>query len=122
MKARLFGLHSDNWDLKNEQPDDPGCFSEELRAVIGPEDFEGGDNFFIEVCTPGWIKKRHYGPTWGRFMLIVENYDYDEIREFISEYVGSFEGAEWNEIAIKLSRVMSWEFEDYVHSEKNNNS
>ncbi|MCF5941735.1 immunity 8 family protein [Xanthomonas perforans] len=55
-------------------------------------------------------------------MLIVENYDYDEIREFISEYVGSFEGAEWNEIAIKLSRVMSWEFEDYVHSEKNNNS
>ncbi|MFA4616247.1 Imm8 family immunity protein, partial [Xanthomonas perforans] len=59
MKARLFGLHSDNWDLTNEQPDDPGCFSEELRAVIGREDFAGGDNFFIEVCTPGWLKKRH---------------------------------------------------------------
>ncbi|WP_102581202.1 Imm8 family immunity protein [Xanthomonas arboricola] len=122
MKARLFGLHADNWDVKNEKPDDPECFSEELRAVIGPEDFEGGDNFFIEVCTPDWIKKRHYRPRWGRFMLIVDSYNYDEVCEFISEYVRSFEGGEWNEIAIKLSRVMSWEFEDYVYFDKNNNS
>ncbi|AVQ05371.1 TPA: hypothetical protein HH295_21305 [Xanthomonas vasicola pv. zeae] len=115
MKARLFGLHADTWDVKKDQPDDPKCFSEELRAVIGPENFEGGDNFFIDVCTPEWIKERHYGLKWGRFMLIVDRYSYEEIYKFLEQYVSSFEEDSWNKLAIKLSRVMSWEFEDYVN-------
>ncbi|WP_238151952.1 MULTISPECIES: Imm8 family immunity protein [Xanthomonas] len=119
MKARLFGLHADTWDLKKEQPDDPSCFIEQLRAVIGPEDFEGGDDFFIDVCTADWIKKKHYGLKWGRFMLIVDKYNYEEIYKFISEYIGKFEEASWNELATKLSRVMSWEFEDYVELKEN---
>jgi len=113
MKARLFRLSADTWDIRTSQPDDPLCFNEKLTAVIGPADFEGGDYFHIDVCTPRWIQQHHCGLAWGRFMLIVDKYDYEEIAGFVSRYVESCEGENWEELAAKLSRVMFWEFEDY---------
>ncbi len=45
--------------------------------------------------------------------LLVTRLDYELVRRAISDLCLHTEGADWNEIATKLSRHPHWEFEDY---------
>ena len=49
----------------------------------------------------------------GRHLLIVLAYDRSSIERCIHEYVAKCMGDTWHEIATKLARNFSWEFEDY---------
>ena len=46
-------------------------------------------------------------------MLVVLEYDLDLIKERIVSYVEGCTGKDFWEIAQKISRIASWEFEDY---------
>jgi len=49
----------------------------------------------------------------GSNKLIVFRFDMDRILTRIKNLFGNCSGKDWNEIAIKLSRIGHWEFENY---------
>ena len=115
MKAVLKEIISPDIDFKTYWPEDEDDFGFLLEATIGSSDTEGGDYFQIFVCTPKWIQKNHQidDLIWGRHMLIALKYDLNGIQKKVADYCDQCEGKDWTEIALKLSRIGFWEFEDY---------
>jgi hypothetical protein len=85
----------------------------EFRAA--PEDSCGADDYRILGCTPDWIKQvcRHEKVVSGRHMLIVLEYDIEEIKSAIDRSVEECNGRDFEEMANKIARFAAWEFEDY---------
>lgn len=96
-------------------PDDPEDFVCTFGLTIGPTGGEGGELFYITVCTPRRLEKlcERDGFVWGRHHLIVPFYDFKKICLIISKFVSNASGLDWNEIGPKLARFGYWEFEDY---------
>lgn len=117
MKAELKSLHSLELEdgLVNYWPSDASNFGTWIRAYVGPQGGRGAETFDIQVCTPDWLKSQcnAQGPLWGRHMLIVNTYDYNVIKAYVERYIANSEGEDWESIAVKLSRIGAWEFEDY---------
>jgi hypothetical protein len=117
MKSLVKGIWIDSSSILLEEylPENPKCFGLWIELRVGPSDLEGGHDYRILVCTPEWIEKEYscQKAVWGRHMLIVFNYDLDQIKEKIYNYVTSCTGKDFWEIAIKVSRIAAWEFEDY---------
>lgn len=81
--------------------------------MIGPDGDDATESFDIVVCTPRWLLENCRDPQWGYHMLIVPEYDLAKIRERIQSQCRSLGGEDWNGIAVRLSRIGHWEFEDY---------
>ncbi|ANS45004.1 immunity 8 family protein [Serratia inhibens] len=115
MKAILRGIWVDSPDfsLENYKPEEKDCFILLVNLKIGPENEEGTNYFYLNVCTPEWLCKHHWLPELMRHTLLVRKYDLDEIIKTITDYIAQCEGNDWMEIAQKLSRVFAWEYEDY---------
>lgn len=116
MDAELKRLHSpDIYDLENYQPDDSEEFGFLLQAMVGPKGKDGEESFDINVCTPKWLKENNGRSSIiiGRHYLIVGEYNYKSISEFIQGYLRTCSGDSWSEVAEKVSRLGKWEFEDY---------
>lgn len=115
-KAILKGLQSpDVSDLSAVVFGDSGRHHLLLQAMFGPEDGEGEESFDIVVCDPDWLADRvtKEGIVWTRHHLVVDRFDINEIRAFLSQYAEQCIGATWRETATKLARLGHWEFEDY---------
>ena len=96
-------------------PDNGDDFACTFGLTIGPNDNDGGELFYLIVCTPQWLAKECYkdGFVWGRHHLIVAEYNLKAITAIITKFVERCSGESWQEVASKLSRIASWEFEDY---------
>jgi Immunity protein 8 len=115
MIAELKSLHSpDVADLQSWRPDRTE-FSVLLQIFAGPEGKPGEESFDLTLCSPAWVAARTTETKIleGRHLLIVAEYNYDLIYEYLSRRVSSCEGETWREVAEKLSRLGRWEFEDY---------
>jgi hypothetical protein len=86
-----------------------------LGLTIGPHDGDGGELFYLIVCTPKWLATEceKDGFVWGRHHLIVPEYNLKAITAIIITFVERCSGESWQEVTSKLSRIASWEFEDY---------
>jgi hypothetical protein len=113
MRAVVKAISSDEIDLKTFVPADPSCFFLSLHIRIGIADTAGADDFELRVCTPEWLRQSFSEPLWGRHLLIVREYSLSIIEERIHAYVAECDGNDWDAIALKLSRMFAWEFEDY---------
>ena len=113
MKAEVKGVFSDSFNPVEYSPADRSNFFITLRLAIGGVGHNGADDFELNVCTPSWLMAAG-GEQWGRFLLIVDCYDYQRIVDAINGYVNGCEGLTWSDVATKLSRMFQWEFEDYV--------
>ena len=117
MKAELKRLHSpDIDDLEHYKPERPDQFGFLLQAMVGPEGKDGEESFDIEVCTPKWLEET-YGVddvVIGRHYLIVREYSYERLVCSIKDFLQQCSGENWDEVAVKVSRLGMWEFEDYV--------
>lgn len=115
MEAVLKGVSSPDIDLATFKPDDPQKFGFLLEATIGPAGQEGGELFQLEVYTPEWIEEHsaQRACIWGRHVLIVFRYDLDEILRSLNEKIAECAGTDWHSTAVRLSRYLGWEFEDY---------
>lgn len=115
MHAKLKGISSPDVELQTYWPEDEANFGFLIEAQIGPENEKGADIFQIMVCTPDWIKTNYlaHKTVWGRHMLIVFEYDLIEIESAINRYLESCTAGDWHGLALKLSRIGGWEFEDY---------
>ena len=115
MKAILKDIDlSSTIGFKEFAPQRPEAFSIFITASIGNET-EGADLFEIQVCTPEYLKEQISlkGALWGRHMLIVNRYDPLAIETKIKAYLDDCNGKDWPEVAVRVSRIGHWEFEDY---------
>lgn len=107
-------MSTDIFDLDNYRPDDSENFSFFITVTVGIKGGAGGDNFDIDVCSPKWLLHNRYDDfVLGKGKLIVHKCDMQQILSKIRTLFGGCVGNDWNEIAIKLSRIGRWEFEDY---------
>lgn len=117
MRAAIRRLHSpDIDDLAHYHPPEPDRFGFLLQILVGPENGPGEESFDVEVCTPLWLLERHSPEDIleGRHTLIVFEYDYNRLEEYVRKKVAKAVGATWDEVAGQLSRFGRWEFEDYA--------
>lgn len=114
----------DSPDIKGDfykfYPDDPEKFCFLLELEIGIENEKGADLFGIVVVTPKWLLETYTNPLFpkdkiliGRHYLIVFEYNFEKIINFIKNYIENCAGDSWDEIAEKIGRIGHWEFEDY---------
>jgi hypothetical protein len=96
-------------------PEDPTDFSCTLGLTIGAASENGGEQFYLTVCSPKWLARacEKDGFIWGRHRLIVPEYNLKSITAVVTKFVERRSGESWKEVAEKLSRFASWEFEGY---------
>jgi hypothetical protein len=96
-------------------PEDPSDFRCTIGLTIGPATGDGGEQFYLTVCSLKWLAKacEKSGFLWGRHHLIVPEYNLKTIMSVVTKFVDRCSGESWKEVAEKLSRFTSWEFEDY---------
>jgi len=111
-------------DLELYRPAKADCFGFLIELLIGSTESEGEDIFGIVVCTPDWLKdqmsKDPDSITIGRGYLFVQRYDYEKIFQAIRRLFENCESSSWEDIANRLSRIASWEFEDYKEASEPN--
>jgi hypothetical protein len=111
--AELRRLHSpDVSDLKSLRPSGPFCLL--VQAMVGPAGSRGEESFDILVCSPSWLEANIGDEIIdGRHHLIMQNYDYKKLWDYIASYCSNQSGRDWQEIAGRLALLGKWEFEDY---------
>jgi len=117
MKAEVKSIHAPEVnDLKSYTPQDRECFALQLQVMVGPKGMEGEESFDLTVCTPKWLLKQYDKDdiVVGRHHIIVFEYHYHKMIDFIKRLIESCEGDDWEEVAQKVSRYGMWEFEDYT--------
>ena len=116
MRAKIRHIFSpDIENLETWYPEDPDRFGFLLELIIGPADEEGEELFTFEVCTPQWLRERREteSAVFGHHRILVFDYDYRRIRQMVEGLVERTRGESWTEVATKLNRYATWEFEDY---------
>ena len=107
-------MSTEVFDLENYRPDDYESFSFLVTVRVGLKGEDGSDIFYLDVCTPKWLLDNLNSDYFvGKGTLIVFRCDMKMILERIRTLFTGCAGKDWNEIAIKLSRIGQWEFEDY---------
>ncbi len=114
MKAILFSDEA-HGDFSVYEPDDPKNFSCALQLLVGPHNESGMESFQLTLCTPQWLVENHAEEdiVVGKNLLIVFNYDYARILQWLNRYIERCTGETWNEVAKKVGYIGWWEFEDY---------
>jgi hypothetical protein len=108
-------ISPDILDFNTYWPADEERFSFLLSVIVGPKGTITEESFDIEVCTPKWLLDKYDEDELilGRNKLIVFKFNMDRISSRIKKLFENCAGKDWNEIAIKLSRIGHWEFENY---------
>ena len=101
--------------LESYKPTDPRSFSLSVRAMVGPAEGQGQESFDRNVCTPKWLQEQtdREGYVLGLHRLFVASYNPSQIRQLITKFIERCGGNSWSDVANKISRIASWEFEDY---------
>jgi hypothetical protein len=114
-RAELQHLHFPELpEPESSSPPDPTDFALLVQALIGLQEEKGADTFSFVVVTPKWLARRVTAdrPVLARGHLIVERYDYAQIRAEIVRCCELATGPDWPTVATILSRYARWEYED----------
>jgi hypothetical protein len=124
MRAELKSLFSIDADpLDSYVPADPEHFGIFLQAFIGSTDSETFDSFDLFVCSPSWFAKHFEDEqlgraTWeapgvrlGNRFLFMKRWDYEALRQTISDLSAHGDGADWGVLANRIGRHIPWEFD-----------
>ena len=117
IKAELKGKPylQDMRNIAEFSPRETKHFSVTIEFGIGEPNVEGFDNYTLTVCTPSWLEselKANGKPFLLEGMLLVENYNPEEITSRIREIVETTSGKDWDECNSKLLKYFNWEFEN----------
>ena len=105
MRAELKRIYSSDVDMKAFEPDEPGDFGVSFHAEFGPPGHVGGDTFTFLACSPRWMQRGFENGTFpassfARGMIILFEYDYDEIERLLERLAARCSGATW-EISLR---------------------
>lgn len=102
--------------LEKWKPQNPEDVWLNMSMEIGEKGDEASNIFLFTLATPEGIRRnleksgKNY--KFGRFYLIVKQYDWKAIEKIIQEKVKSCQSDSWEECVRLLSRDFSWEYED----------
>jgi hypothetical protein len=115
MRAELKSVDSPDVDFEIYWPEDETCFSFPITLRIGPEGSNASDIFQMRVCTPGWLSNQSTSKTavLGGNLLIAFGYNWPMIRSHLDHRINRMMADDWPALALKLSRLARWEFENY---------
>jgi Immunity protein 8 len=115
VRAGVRRFHSPDAELDFYVPEDSEDVGLLVQMMVGPAGKPGEESFDVLVCTPRWLDRRvrEGGPLIGCHHLVIERWDAARIRHYLTDAVESEEAPTWPELAIKISRIGKWEFEDY---------
>lgn len=116
MKASIKECYStDIDDLFEHLPVNPIDFGFPLSFIVGPMGEPGEESFDCFVCTPAYLARSHSVDevVFGRHLVIVQRYDFNNILDVVAKYITSFDEKSWETLAEKIGRIGKWEFEDY---------
>jgi Immunity protein 8 len=119
VNAEVRRFHSpDVYDLRSWSPPRIDSFAFLLQVLVGPVGGKGEESFDVLVCTPQWLAETLSGDDLliGRHRLIVKEYSFPRIEQFIRNYVNGCSGDSWEQLAEQVGRLGKWEFEDYRES------
>jgi hypothetical protein len=115
MRARLKSLRSDAIeDLETWAPPEPDSFAVPLVLEVGVLGQRGRERFDLLAVTPRWLEQRHgrRGAVPGRGLLLVFEWDYARLREWLARKVEACSGRTWPEVAGEVGRLAEWEGDD----------
>ena len=112
MRAEIRQIHFDLNDRERVAIKSEHDFRVEVDLIVGPQGQLGGNDYIIYVCSPAWLASQPK-PILGRFLLIVESFNEEEIEAILKALVAEYSAETWPELGQKLARFMEWEFEDY---------
>jgi hypothetical protein len=100
-------ISADITNFDSYLPEDEETFSFPLQVLVGPKGEPSEESFNIQVCTPKWLLSRYNENEiiLGAYKLIVFKFDMERILARVRKIFDNCDGKDWNEIAIKLSRV-----------------
>ncbi len=114
MKAKIKSIDLNNSIAFDDfKPENIENFSVWIAFSIGEENSNGSDLFLLNVCSPKWLIENTLTPTWGRHMLILNEYDRNTIKGTVSNYLESITKDSWLSLAEEIGKFLAWEFEDY---------
>jgi len=116
MEPDLKYLHSpDIDDLELFKPQDTERFAFLLQIMVGVRGEDGEESFDVQVCTLKWLEDKYAEDDViiARHMLIVQKYNYQGLLTTIHKFLQHCHGDTWRDVALKISRLGQWEFEDY---------
>lgn len=100
-------------NLRTYQPENPEIFAEFVVVEIGPKNHKGGDEFVVQVVTPGGLAELEdrdgviaQGP-----LLVLRQYDFDLLFDWLQRTVSACEADDWKSSIEKLKRYFRYEFE-----------
>ena len=85
------------------------------RSSDRPSKGFGEELYDFTVCTANWLKE-HSPEKNIAFLphtILMGRWDYAPLNRALNDLCLHTEGADWPEVAIKLSRFGYWEYEDY---------
>ncbi len=108
-------LSPDVIGLESWRPDRASFFGVFLQVLVSESGGGGSESFGFMVCSPEWLQAKieNDGIVLGRHYLFLAEFDYQRVLAKIESIVRSATGSSWEEIALKIARHGSWEFEDY---------
>lgn len=115
MKAQLKNIDTSDINIDTYYPEDEKCFGFYIEAIIGPDSEKGGDIFGFQICSPKWLLLKHSETDviFCHNMIIVFEYDFNTIKQKISDLCNKTAGENWNDIAQKIAKFGAWEYENY---------
>lgn len=100
-------------DLDNDKnPQDPLDCSIPIEVEIGIKGKEGADLFQLTVVTIQCLQRRNES-FWGKGYLITPSFSWNNVKESLEKMLMHCSGESWNDVAIKISSFLEWEFENY---------
>lgn len=114
MKAKIKSIDlNSSIAIDDFKPENIENFSIWITFSIDEENSNGSDLFLLNVCSPKWLIENTLTSTWGRHMLILNEYDRNTIKDAVANYLESIANDNWLSLAEKIGRFLAWEFEDY---------
>jgi hypothetical protein len=111
MRAKLRRLHSPDL-TEPELPADPQHCIVLIQAMVGPDEGQGEESFDFCVATPSYLQEQS-GTRWGRGLLIVESFDWSEVRRAVEQRLSTVQADTWDKVGFELNKELLWEFDNY---------
>ncbi len=119
MKPELKALDCMDHDpIESWQPLSATDVDYSLCLHIGPTDQQGTDLFYVNVLSEAAARMLNTDEFAQRKKIVVKDYSWNAVVRAIDDIIRQIEGADWSEIAKKLSKEFDWEFENYQSNEQ----
>ena len=120
MKAKIKSLMiiDDLFTLPHKyMPQNRNDFDIGFSLEIGPENKDGSNIFDIRIsndCAQSETILVIDNIVFKKGCIQMNHYDYYQALEAIRKYIDTIDFSSWEEIALELSKVFDWEFENYI--------